>query len=169
MSTSHSDVHPSAIGSNVQPTTAPNETGAAPNQAYEGYPEQRHAGALGIGPNYGDQVRVGEKITGLKEEAKGKLTNNSDLVERGRKRRTGELKSQEKEAKDEDPFTTPEEKEEQRQATQGSTESGGHSSSLKEKGEKEQAATISPEGTEQAQHQREGGNTENMKYMSGKS
>jgi hypothetical protein len=38
-----------------------------------------------------------QKISGLKEEMKGKLTKNPELVEHGRERRTGELKHKEME------------------------------------------------------------------------
>ncbi|KIO34154.1 hypothetical protein M407DRAFT_240764 [Tulasnella calospora MUT 4182] len=65
---------------------------AAPNQDY---PEQKHAGKVGYGPNYAEargRVTMGEKIDGLKEEMKGKLKHDQHLVQEGHDKRTGELK-----------------------------------------------------------------------------
>ncbi|THH16052.1 hypothetical protein EW146_g4524 [Bondarzewia mesenterica] len=85
----------------------------------EVYPPQRHAGAVGYGPEYGKGVAspsaqtfpiienvflavlvqgLGEKLAGLKEQVKGKLTKKPELVEKGRERKTGQLKKKEQEA-----------------------------------------------------------------------
>lgn len=61
------------------------------------YPEQRHAGAIGHGPEFQKGVGVDEKIGGLKDQLKGKITRDPELVEYGRERRTGELKRKEQE------------------------------------------------------------------------
>jgi hypothetical protein len=42
---------------------------------------------------------IGEKIAGIKEQVKGKITKNPDLVEHGQLRRTGELQKREAEEK----------------------------------------------------------------------
>lgn len=78
---------------------------------WDEYPEQKHTGAVGYGPEY-EKGAVGpgslvqrlhqdlitfvqafdSKLSGLKEQIKGKVTRNPDLVEHGRQQRTGELK-----------------------------------------------------------------------------
>jgi hypothetical protein len=40
---------------------------------------------------------VAEKMAGLKDEVKGKITGRSDLVEHGRQQKTGQLKKKEME------------------------------------------------------------------------
>ena len=78
------------------------------------YPPQLHAGAVGLGPefakgavrthrslsptkliNYMPVQTTSEKIDGLKEEIKGKIKHDPELVEHGRDRRTGALKRKE--------------------------------------------------------------------------
>ena len=74
------------------------------------YPPQRHAGAVGYGPEYGKGAvcmlsvetstqdlnarlqSTGDKLEGLKEEMKGKVLHKPDLVQHGHDLRTGELK-----------------------------------------------------------------------------
>jgi len=71
------------------------EAGDKPALPEQEYPEQKHAGAAGIGPNYAEargKVTLGERIGGLKEEIKGKVTRNPDLVREGREQRSGEAK-----------------------------------------------------------------------------
>ena len=80
------------------------------------YPPQLHAGAVGLGPEFGkgavrtnpslrapqilvDKLSpvqtIGEKIDGMKEEIKGKVKHDPELVQHGRDQRTGELKRKE--------------------------------------------------------------------------
>ncbi|KAF8347536.1 hypothetical protein F5887DRAFT_1072535 [Amanita rubescens] len=61
----------------------------------QGYPEQLHAGKVGLGPNYPTGPDLSEKMVGLYEEAKGKLFNKPELVAQGRGRRTGETQTTE--------------------------------------------------------------------------
>ncbi|KAJ3738732.1 hypothetical protein DFH05DRAFT_1516698 [Lentinula detonsa] len=74
----------------------------------EDYPEQRHAGAVGYGPNYRQGATLSDKISGLKEELKGKVTKNPELVEHGKEKKTGDLKRKELEEdmNNMDPFQT---------------------------------------------------------------
>ncbi|KAJ4474342.1 hypothetical protein J3R30DRAFT_3707147 [Lentinula aciculospora] len=87
------------------PSKHPNNSSTQDSQSY---PEQHHAGAVGYGPNYRQGATLSDKITGLKEELKGKVTKNSELLERGRERKTGELKKKEHEQdmNNMDPFQT---------------------------------------------------------------
>jgi len=73
-------------------------------------PPQRHAGQVGYGPNYNPDAvatvsdihskllmlkvsqTIQEKITGLKEELKGKAKHNPELVKHGHEIRSGENK-----------------------------------------------------------------------------
>ncbi|KIK57406.1 hypothetical protein GYMLUDRAFT_263155 [Collybiopsis luxurians FD-317 M1] len=111
---------PSSTVSNVDsaspnPTTASGGSGVDSNTQSQSsapsddYPEQRHAGAVGYGPQYRQGVSVGDKLTGLKEELKGKVTKNPELVEQGKERRTGELKKKQEQEDTEknDPFKEP--------------------------------------------------------------
>ncbi|KAK0444246.1 uncharacterized protein EV420DRAFT_1648940 [Desarmillaria tabescens] len=104
-------VHPSAIGTNVRPDTTqqsdpnPSETATIGNENHDEYPEQKHAGKVGYGPQYRPGPTFADKVTGLKEEVKGKITGNQGLVQEGHERRTGELKRKEKEADMNDPFS----------------------------------------------------------------
>jgi len=71
------------------------------------YPEPIHAGAVGVGPEYGQQGKTDThgRLQGMKEVVKGKLTKNQDLAETGRKRMTGELaREQQEEADNKNPF-----------------------------------------------------------------
>jgi len=69
----------------------------------------RHAGQIGVGPNFHAGPGTGEKLTGLKEVVQGKLTGNTELAETGQMRRTGELKKRQDEENDRnsDPFAQP--------------------------------------------------------------
>ncbi|KAG2126937.1 hypothetical protein DEU56DRAFT_534996 [Suillus clintonianus] len=108
--------HPSAVGTNTQPkrstvSSTETPTQAAPEASTDDsqLPPQRHAGALGLGPAYGQGAGLGEKLGGLQEEIKGKIMKKPELVEHGRERRTGILKKKEQEQNDEeDPFAKPE-------------------------------------------------------------
>ncbi|KAH7867945.1 uncharacterized protein C8R40DRAFT_1030619, partial [Lentinula edodes] len=59
------------------------------------YPTQHHAGAVGYGPNYRQGPSLTDKLSGLKEELKGKVTKNPGLVEHGKEMKTGEVKRRE--------------------------------------------------------------------------
>ncbi|KAK7040735.1 hypothetical protein VNI00_009641 [Paramarasmius palmivorus] len=131
MSPSSDPVHPSAVGSATEQDSINNSGSGADNQAY---PPQRHAGATGFGPNYHPGPTFGDKMTGIKEQVKGTVTRNTELTQQGKDRRTGELKRREAEEDDKsDPFATPEEKE-----------------------QKHKAATVAPEGSDEAEQQRTG-------------
>jgi hypothetical protein len=66
-------------------------TSAAPPSEVQ-YPEQKHAGAVGYGPNYHQGPTVGEKATGLKEELVGKMKHDQGMTQHGHELRTGILK-----------------------------------------------------------------------------
>ncbi|KAG8694362.1 hypothetical protein FRC11_002240, partial [Ceratobasidium sp. 423] len=61
----------------------------------EQYPPQIHAGKVGYGPHYaevhGKETGFGAKLTGMKEQLKGKVTRDHKLEEQGKERMTGEL------------------------------------------------------------------------------
>jgi len=144
---SESDVHPSAVGSNTQPET---RTNGSKTMSEDELPPQRHAGAVGLGPQYGTGTGFVDKIGGLQEELKGKMLKKPDVAQHGHDRRTGELKKKEKEMDDQ---TNP-------------LDPAQRSGSMKdEKSEREEAATIAPQGTEEAQEQRDEGNAEGVKIM----
>jgi len=68
------------------------EGGADPNMDY---PEQKHAGEVGYGPNYAEMhghVTVGERFEGLKKEVKGKIKRDPKLIQEGHDKMTGEAK-----------------------------------------------------------------------------
>ncbi|KAH9829911.1 uncharacterized protein C8Q71DRAFT_818278 [Rhodofomes roseus] len=73
------------------------------------YPEQRHAGAVGLGPEFGRGVTTGEKFEGYKEELKGKVLRKPDVVQHGHDLRTGELKRREQAEDDVNPLRGPDE------------------------------------------------------------
>ncbi|KIJ16253.1 hypothetical protein PAXINDRAFT_11283 [Paxillus involutus ATCC 200175] len=105
---STSPVDPSAVGTNTQPERKGPSTGDSCADDPD-LPPQRHAGAVGLGPNYVSGVGFGEKVAGLKDEIKGKILREPEVTERGRERRTGELKKKEKERDNMfDPFAAPE-------------------------------------------------------------
>jgi len=71
------------------------------------YPLQTHAGAVGYGPDIAerDKPDIQDKMKGLKETVKGKITGNRDLQDEGHKTMTGELKRKKREAQENDsPF-----------------------------------------------------------------
>ncbi|KZV91649.1 hypothetical protein EXIGLDRAFT_719151 [Exidia glandulosa HHB12029] len=71
-------------------------------RAQADYPEQVHAGQVGLGPAIGDRDRatMGDKISGFKEVIAGKVKRNPELVETGHSRITGDLKRQQREQDD---------------------------------------------------------------------
>lgn len=96
-----------AKGSNTGPERATSNQSSPDELRDKGFPPQRHAGAVGLGPEYAMGASVSEKLEGLKDEIKGKITGKPQLVEHGRELRTGELKRKEKAQADaHDPFTT---------------------------------------------------------------
>ncbi|KAI0635200.1 hypothetical protein C8Q77DRAFT_1156521 [Trametes polyzona] len=154
-----------------------------------GYPEQKHAGAVGYGPEYGKGATTGDKLTGLKDEVKGKVFRKPDLVEHGRELRTGEYKKKQQED-DMNPFGTAKDDDSEQPGGAGlqrnsSGAAGTHSPSQPDKpnpqrsfppamsdtthptdkGAREQAAATAPEGTEKAQRQKSMGNTDKVSYI----
>ncbi|KAE9392115.1 hypothetical protein BT96DRAFT_1000661 [Gymnopus androsaceus JB14] len=75
-----------------------------------GYPEQRHSGAVGYGPNYNQGVGFSEKLGGLKEQVKGTLTKNHDL------------KEEEQDLNKNDPFKTADEGDKKEESTDDSAD-----------------------------------------------
>lgn len=91
------------------PSGSASQSQAPPDEDVS-YPEQKHAGKVGYGPNYRKTpVRcvllsachsstyycpktLEEKIEGLKDELKGKVTRKPELVEHGRQILSGEEK-----------------------------------------------------------------------------
>ncbi|KAJ7604654.1 hypothetical protein FB45DRAFT_955572 [Roridomyces roridus] len=125
-------VHPSAVGPSPNMTTAtktqpPTEQSTDRDEStVEGdstYPEQKHAGKVGLGPNYHRGAALGDKMAGFKESVKGKITHNPDLAAKGHDRMTGELQRKEQEGDDKaDPFAKPDEKTENAEEKQEQTE-----------------------------------------------
>ncbi|THU93333.1 hypothetical protein K435DRAFT_757651 [Dendrothele bispora CBS 962.96] len=142
-------------GSGVDDTSNNTDTTGASAPDQNDYPEQRHAGKVGYGPNYNQGAGLGEKLTGIKEQIKGKVSHNPALIEQGRERRTGELKhkQEQEELEASDPFANPEEKEEKAQQ-QGDSNSEISQTKKDVKGQVDQAATSAPEGTKEAEAQR---------------
>ncbi|KAI0045972.1 hypothetical protein FA95DRAFT_1607272 [Auriscalpium vulgare] len=100
--------------SSTAATTGSGSTSAASNDEginWDDYPPQLHSGAVGYGPEYGRGAGLDEKMTGVKEELKGRVLRKPDLVEKGRERRTGELKRKQQEEADVSAFEDPGEKE----------------------------------------------------------
>jgi len=59
------------------------------------YPEQKHAGKVGYGPNYAEEhghVPMTERFEGLKEEIMGKIKRDPKLAQEGHDKVTGEAK-----------------------------------------------------------------------------
>ncbi|KAF8906905.1 hypothetical protein CPB85DRAFT_1198282, partial [Mucidula mucida] len=138
-------VHPTAVGSGTRPDmTEPSSQSSDSGSAQVGdssseYPKQLHAGAVGYGPNYHVGPTMTDKIAGMKEVVKGKVTKNPDLIQHGQERRTGVLHEKERES---DMQSNPFE-----HADDGDS---------KQHNMREQAATVAPEGTDAASQQRQG-------------
>lgn len=142
---------------------APAASGAQGNDTY---PEQRHAGAAGIGPEYGKGVTTGDKYEGLKEEAKGKILRKPELAEHGRKLRTGELKGMQEAENNTNPSNTAAETDKQRAQGQAPKSDENQftaqppgvpdTSHPTEAGRMRQAATVAPEGTSAATKESQG-------------
>lgn len=121
-------VHHTASDRPAEPTLSQgeNQDGSTGPTAGTEYPEQLHAGKVGYGPNYHQGPGFTDKVTGLKEEIKGKVTRKPELVQRGHDRITGELKKKELEEDfKSDPFANPEEKQEKHQQEKEGGETNG--------------------------------------------
>ncbi|CDO70104.1 hypothetical protein BN946_scf184806.g31 [Trametes cinnabarina] len=139
----------------------------------DGYPEQKHAGAVGYGPEYNKGATTGDKIEGLKEEVKGKILRKPDVVEHGRELRTGELKKKQQE-NDSNPFDNAKDDKSEQSAggnaglnhpPSGPDSSEASKPNPADKGAREQAATTAPEGTEKGERQKSMGNTDKVAYI----
>ncbi|KAJ3872363.1 hypothetical protein F5051DRAFT_159316 [Lentinula edodes] len=124
------DSHPSTTPSSNTTTTTTPSTDSTPsttnsNSTSESYPEQHHAGAVGYGPNYRQGPSLTDKLTGLKEELKGKVTKNPGLVEHGKEMKSGEMKKreQEEDMNNLDPFGTADDEEEKKKDDDSSAKS----------------------------------------------
>ncbi|EIW75715.1 hypothetical protein CONPUDRAFT_65499, partial [Coniophora puteana RWD-64-598 SS2] len=110
---------------------------------------------------------LGDKMTGLQEEIKGKVLRKPDVAQHGHDLRTGELKRRQREQD----FVSKETGDESsadrdtQETNERPQERTGSSTRLDAGQERQQAATISPEGTEDAEHQRKGGNVEDQKMI----
>ncbi|KAJ7233859.1 hypothetical protein B0H12DRAFT_1143411 [Mycena haematopus] len=124
--------HPAAAGANTQPdatkTKPDNEPEATKKENVDAdhldpiYPEQKHAGKVGLGPNYNQGAGFLDKITGIKEQVMGKVTHNPELANTGHDRMTGELKHKElEEDAKADPFANPDEKKQKADNTTSGT------------------------------------------------
>ncbi|CAE6475470.1 unnamed protein product [Rhizoctonia solani] len=121
-SVAHEQVPPESrpVGSEEHATTGPSDP---PPGAKEGeqYPPQLHAGKVGYGPHYaevhGNDSGLGAKLTGVKEQLKGKITRNHELEQQGKDRKTGELAAKQR-AKEEEknPFHKQDEEADQKPA-----------------------------------------------------
>ncbi|KAF9561989.1 hypothetical protein CPC08DRAFT_707032 [Agrocybe pediades] len=118
--------HASGAQPTVNPSTAPKDTSnsTGPAGGDSSYPEQKHAGRVGLGPNYRAGATLEDKIKGLKEELKGKVTHKPELVEHGRELISGEERRKKLTGEDEpNPFQAADEekKKEESKASDGQT------------------------------------------------
>jgi len=167
-----SPVHPSAIGSGTVPKTSSKPSGQpsrdsdsnreAADSPDDDYPKQLHSGKVGYGPAYQLGPTILERVHGLEEQVKGKITHNSETVQRGKERFSGEMKQKQREAdmNDADPFANPAEKKEQEQQQKPQDTEPSHV-----KSEKERAATVAPAGTPAAESQRKSESSSNIKRI----
>ncbi|KAI0266380.1 hypothetical protein BC834DRAFT_823626 [Gloeopeniophorella convolvens] len=77
--------------------TCQSTSGGSQDLDQDGYPPQRHAGAVGYGPEYNRGATLEDKMTGVKEEIRGRVTRNPEVAARGHDRRTGEFKKRQQE------------------------------------------------------------------------
>ncbi|KDE06155.1 hypothetical protein MVLG_03570 [Microbotryum lychnidis-dioicae p1A1 Lamole] len=96
---------PSVDSSAPAPTATSQTKTSATDPEHTEYPEQRHAGKVGLGPNYKVHPTTSDKIEGQKDILVGKITRNEEKVQDGLDKKTGDKWDKEK-AKDdaEDPF-----------------------------------------------------------------
>ncbi|RPD65104.1 hypothetical protein L226DRAFT_556117 [Lentinus tigrinus ALCF2SS1-7] len=123
-------------------------SGVQPPAENSEYPEQKHAGAVGFGPEYGKGASTGDKFAGMKEEVKGKILHKPDLVEHGRELRSGVVKKKQMEDDDSNPFQSAQDSQDEDQKTDAHQEV--------------RAATTAPAGTQEGQRQAQGQNTDNV-------
>ncbi|EJD40762.1 hypothetical protein AURDEDRAFT_127491 [Auricularia subglabra TFB-10046 SS5] len=79
----------------------------------EQYPEQLHAGEVGLGPAFADHTRAtfGDKVKGFKEVLRSKVKHDPELAQAGHDRMTGETKRREFQHQNEaDPFKNADDK-----------------------------------------------------------
>ncbi|SCV69977.1 BQ2448_1371 [Microbotryum intermedium] len=105
-----SETAPSVNTSATAPTAASQSESATADPEHTEYPEQKHAGKVGLGPNYKVHPTTSDKIEGQKDILIGKITGNEEKVQEGVDKKTGDKWEKEK-AKDdaEDPFAKKEE------------------------------------------------------------
>ncbi|EIW80385.1 hypothetical protein CONPUDRAFT_165920 [Coniophora puteana RWD-64-598 SS2] len=173
---------PENTGSSTQSLTSRQEpTSVRDGQSSLGFkgdiPPQRHAGKLdGPGPESKKGIDFGDKFAGFQEEIKGKLLRKPDVAKHGHDMRTGELKRREQEeALNVDPYSPA-----SNDIGGGSGPNAGHgapaadehpqarpnsSNFLSGDHQMQRAATISPQGSESAEFQRQGGNVERAKMI----
>ncbi|KAI0683277.1 hypothetical protein BC835DRAFT_1396075 [Cytidiella melzeri] len=185
--TSNKVAPPQNDAMNVDQQQQPVQEGNPSGLDQEGYPPQKHTGQVGLGPEYASQREATgtDKITGLKDEIVGKITRNQDKVQHGHEQRTGELKKKKFEEDGKaDPFSGAKEEKKDEPAS-AATKTGGDEPGAagdapptgvtgkrgrdgvhpSEAGAQEQAATTAPEGTAEAEKQRQGGNTDGDKQI----
>ncbi|KAF8969231.1 hypothetical protein BDZ97DRAFT_1915575 [Flammula alnicola] len=97
----------SAIAADPTTQSTSPSRGDAPRAGEPDMPEQRHAGKVGYGPNYQSGPTLEDRVVGLKDEIKGKVTHNPDLVRLGHEKLTGEERRKKMIGADEpDPFAS---------------------------------------------------------------
>ncbi|KAF5327531.1 hypothetical protein D9619_004368 [Psilocybe cf. subviscida] len=104
------DNAPSTVPGTQTSTANSADAPAPPPPGEEDLPEQLHAGKVGYGPNYHRGPTLEDKMMGIKEEIKGKLTRNSERVEHGREIKSGKEREKKLTGEDEpNPFANADE------------------------------------------------------------
>ncbi|TNY18598.1 Proteophosphoglycan ppg4 [Rhodotorula diobovata] len=90
---SHSSETPAAASKTTEAETpaSTEETGTDATEPEGGYPEQMHAGKLGMGPGAPSGGGIADRLKATEEKIKGKLTHNPELVQQGKERQAGIL------------------------------------------------------------------------------
>ncbi|KIM40576.1 hypothetical protein M413DRAFT_446010 [Hebeloma cylindrosporum] len=119
-------------------------------------PAQRHAGKVGLGPNYHAGPTLEDKVVGVKEEVLGKITHKPERIQHGHEVLTGEERRKKLTGEDEpNPFQDKSgDEEEQDQESIGSqtgmqsriSDTGGTRPG-KDHAEVERAASVAPESS----------------------
>ena len=91
----HTDGSPLTAALSNHGTTSHTHNNLPGSNHSEAYPEQRHAGSVGLGPNIGTGPTTSDKIGGLKDQLIGTVTGNAEKKQEGKDRRTGELHARE--------------------------------------------------------------------------
>ncbi|KAF8150725.1 hypothetical protein B0H34DRAFT_801654 [Crassisporium funariophilum] len=170
--------HPAAgnVTGALPTTTQAPATGSGASNDSSDMPVQRHAGQVGYGPNYHAGPTLEDKIMGLKEELEGKITRNPERVHHGHDILSGEDRRKKLTGADEkNPFENAKEDNSkdkginQAKPPSGTTDQGAPTAPAakqnSDKALKEQAATVAPQGTRDAQVQRQGGAVDQMKNI----